>query len=176
MSCTTCGCVLIKEHDIYELTPLSASVAVFERKSCIINAHEINIQEAMGEDCYLAVCELLKEAGNDLDNLPDGWKTIVEELGFKLMVAWAIYYHWLDEYGSSQAALNGETEYDTSNQDGGKAAGDKKFAMKLSSAKSKAAHYAAQWKKKADLSSCAQVTACDPCAKKSFDISSLTKV
>lgn len=177
MSCCNCGCVLIKECDIYDLTPLHSSVAVFERKSCIINAHEINLREAIGDECYEAVCTELKEADNDLSALSENWKTVVEDLPFKLMLAWAIYYHWLDEYGSSQAALNGETTYDTSNQDGGKSADSKTVAMKLSSAKSKAAYYAAQWRKGVDLSFCNTTAACDPCStKKPFEINSLTKV
>ena len=177
MSCCNCGCVLIQECDIYELTPLHSSVAIFEKKSCIINAHEINLREALGDECYTAVCTAFKEAGNDLTALADNWKNVTDELPFKLMVAWAIYYHWLDEYGSSQASSNGEQVYDTSNQDGGKSADSKTVAMKLSSAKSKAAHYAAQWRKGVDLSFCNTTTACSPCStKKTFDINSLKKV
>jgi hypothetical protein len=177
MSCEKCGCVAIRECDIYELTPLISDTKIFERRSCIIDAHEINLKGAMGADCYKALCTEIKEADQVLEDLPEAWKSIVEERSFKLMLAWWIHYHWLSNYGGSQTALNGETEFDTSNQDGGKTVDSKKFAMKLATAKSKAEYYTEEWKKEVDLDFCKPASTCKPCCdEKDLDLQMMQKV
>lgn len=177
MSCEKCGCVAIKEQDIYDLTPLIPDTRIFERRSCIMDAHEINLKSFMGKECYKELCASIKEASNDLDALPDSWKGLVAELSFKQMLAWWIYYHWLSNYGGSQTALNGETEFDTSSQDGGRNVESKKFTMKVASAKSKAEYYSNEWKLNSDLSFCKAVDKCDPCStNKSTDLYDLQKV
>jgi len=177
MSCEKCGCVAIKEQDIYDLTPLIADTRIFERRSCIMDAHEINLKSAMGSECYKALCTAIKEANNDLDALPDSWKNLVEELGFKQMLAWWIYYHWLSSYGSSQSTLNGETQFDTSNQDGGRSVDSKSFTIKLAAAKGKAEYYSNDWKLNSDLGFCKTVVKCEPCStSKGMDLYDLQKV
>ena len=160
--CNIDFCMLIEICDVYALSPLSSSNRIEEKKSVLVLAHENGIKPLLGEECYDAICEALKDA-EALSNLSDDWKKVTENLQFKLACARWIYYYWLLEYGDGETAEVGMVDFNKQNEDGTKSFDRFKFNQKVKSALTLAEQASLNYKPFAEKLPCNKKDDCNKC-------------
>jgi hypothetical protein len=155
--CTECGCVLIKECDIYRYTPLKPLNNIFEKPDIIIDVHNLKVKPILG-DCFQTICDKVKETPIEELNEPE--KQFIEKIT-PFIAKW-VYVFWLQRYGDGEHTEVGVV--DGTYDDGVSQVSIKKLDRKINRAVADAKIYESELKKDAEIIACNKQD-CDPCNK-----------
>lgn len=168
--CTECGCVLIKECDIYNFTPLKGKNNIFEKKDIIIDVHVLKVKPLI-PGCYDALCAELEDKGG-IDELSPQSKELVASM--RTFIAKWTYVFWLERYGDSEHSEVGLV--DGSYDDGARHVSSSKLEKKIIRETSIAEQYGDLLKATDLIKACQINNNCKPCGDNNSSLTNLERL